>query len=147
MCEQVFENFTFDIRTLLGEFYAIDFVDNLLQDVGIDNQKEDIAASFQQAVIDVLLNKTQIALHQYAPKSLIIAGGVAANHILAKKFTDIFRDYLHVYISPLKLSVDNAAMIGSYAYFNNHPLDMDSIQADPNYHARIIGTSRHIKLS
>lgn len=106
----------------------------------------DIAASFQQAITDVLLDKIEYALQTYTFKSLIIAGGVAANSYLREAIVKTFADSLDVYISPLSLSVDNAAMIACCAYFNNQPRPIEDIIADPNYHARLIGTSRNKKL-
>lgn len=108
---------------------------------------EDIAASFQQAVIDVLIAKADLAVKQYMPKSLIVAGGVAANRVLAEQFISTFGISTDVYVAPLKYSVDNAAMIGSYAYFANYSAEnIFEITADPNYHAKNIGTSRSLKL-
>lgn len=72
--------------------------------------KEDLATSFQEAVLDILLAKTKKALKKYPVKSLIVAGGVAANQglreRLAKEITDI-----DVIIPPLRLCGDNAGMI------------------------------------
>lgn len=108
---------------------------------------QDIAASFQQAVIDVLIAKADLAIKQYTPKSFIVAGGVAANRALAEQFIKAFESSADVYVAPLKYSVDNAAMIGSYAYFAKQPVEnIFEITADPNYHAKNIGTSRSLKL-
>lgn len=108
--------------------------------------KADIAASFQKAVTDVLLRKIEYALQTYAPTSLIVAGGVAANTYLREKIVKTFADSLDVYISPLSLSVDNAAMIACCAYFNNQPMPIEEVVADPNYHSRTVGTSRRKKV-
>ncbi|MCA9390198.1 tRNA (adenosine(37)-N6)-threonylcarbamoyltransferase complex transferase subunit TsaD [candidate division WWE3 bacterium] len=109
-------------------------------------QDFDIAASFQQAVVDVLVAKTARAIQEYQPKSLIIAGGVAANTAIRETLTKEFSHSAAVHVSQMSLAVDNAAIIGSYAYFNNHPQPITEIDADPLYHARLIGTSRSKKL-
>lgn len=80
--------------------------------------KDDLAASFQSAVVDVLVDKTKKALQEYPVKQLILAGGVAANHglreALGKAIDDI--DGTELVKVPLKLCGDNAAMIGAAGY-------------------------------
>lgn len=76
----------------------------------------DLAASFQQSVVDVLAEKTMRALGQYPVKQLILAGGVAANHGLRDRLKhDMTRHYPNVSMlqAPLKYCGDNAAMIGA----------------------------------
>lgn len=81
---------------------------------------EDLAASFQASVVDVLVEKTYRAAEQYSVKQVLLAGGVAANkglrHELEKRFEGTQYDLV---IPPLHLCTDNAAMIaaaGSVAY-------------------------------
>ncbi|XCY91874.1 tRNA (adenosine(37)-N6)-threonylcarbamoyltransferase complex transferase subunit TsaD [Streptococcus agalactiae] len=72
---------------------------------------EDLCASFQAAVLDILLAKTQKALLKYPVKTLVVAGGVAANQGLRERLaTDISPD-IDVVIPPLRLCGDNAGMI------------------------------------
>lgn len=80
-----------------------------------------LAASFQQAVIDVLIKKTIQAAQKYQVKSVLLAGGVAANKLLRdtleKRVAQILSSTL--YFQPaIKYCTDNAAMIASAAYFN-----------------------------
>ena len=80
---------------------------------------EDVATSFQNAVVDVLVHKTCQALHKYPSKQLIVAGGVAANQGLRSKLLEeVPRVDEHIKISmpSLRLCGDNAAMIGAAAY-------------------------------
>lgn len=83
--------------------------------------KYDLAASFQQSVVDVLAEKTMRALDRYPVKQLILAGGVAANHGLRTRLDHDMKKY-HPEVSmlqaPLKLCGDNAAMIGAAGYVN-----------------------------
>ena len=77
--------------------------------------REDLAASFQAAVLDVLLAKTQKALAAYPVKMLIVAGGVAANQGLRERLATEIKG-IPVLIPPLRLCGDNAGMIGAAAY-------------------------------
>lgn len=78
----------------------------------VDNA--DVAASFQAAVVDVLVEKTYRAAVQYGVKQVIVAGGVAANSALRKKMSEEFTNLdIPVLIPPLKLCTDNAAMIAA----------------------------------
>lgn len=83
-------------------------------------KKEDIAASFQASVIDVLVEKTLRAAIQYEVKQVIVAGGVAANKGLRKALESKFiEENIPLQIPPLHLCTDNAAMIaaaGTIAY-------------------------------
>ncbi|ARK28632.1 tRNA (adenosine(37)-N6)-threonylcarbamoyltransferase complex transferase subunit TsaD [Halalkalibacter krulwichiae] len=77
---------------------------------------EDVAASFQASVIEVLVGKTKRAARQYEPKQLLLAGGVAANKGLRKALTSQFaKSNIELVIPPLSLCTDNAAMIGAAA--------------------------------
>lgn len=82
-------------------------------------KKDDLAASFQASVIDVLTAKTLRACQEYPVKQLVVAGGVAANKGLREALTKMVSDQLpdvQLIIPPLKLCGDNAAMIGAAAY-------------------------------
>ncbi|MFU1792192.1 tRNA (adenosine(37)-N6)-threonylcarbamoyltransferase complex transferase subunit TsaD [Mammaliicoccus sciuri] len=80
--------------------------------------KEDVATSFQNSVVEVLVGKTMVAVKDYDVQHLIVAGGVAANkglrHALEQKSNKLGID---LSIPPLNLCTDNAAMIGSVAHF------------------------------
>ncbi len=83
------------------------------------NQKidpNDCAASFQEAVTDVLVKKTLRAAHEYKVKQVIVAGGVAANKGLREKMLALVTD-IPVYFPSIKYCTDNAAMIGVAGYF------------------------------
>jgi N6-L-threonylcarbamoyladenine synthase len=71
---------------------------------------EDLCASFQAAVMDILLAKTQKALKKYPVETLVVAGGVAANQGLRERLAEEIRD-VEVLIPPLRLCGDNAGMI------------------------------------
>ena len=80
--------------------------------VGISGQlKADIAASFQEAVIDCLVGKAVQALKKYRLKTLCIGGGVAANTRFREKINAAAEKYhFRLFIAPKKLCTDNAVM-------------------------------------
>lgn len=89
-----------------------------LNQKGISYNKEDIAASFQASVIDVLTTQTFKALEDYDIKQLLICGGVAANRgIRARMEKMCDSNDVKLLIPPLNLCTDNAAMIGAAAYY------------------------------
>jgi N6-L-threonylcarbamoyladenine synthase len=74
----------------------------------------DLAASFQESVIDVLVEKTYRAADAYGVKQVVVAGGVAANKGLRERLTVRFEDTdIKLSIPPLWLCTDNAAMIAA----------------------------------
>ncbi len=73
----------------------------------------DICASFQEAVVDVLVEKSIKAAQDFNLKSIVIAGGVAANSRLRQKMTAACQSKgIASYFPPVELCMDNAAMIG-----------------------------------
>lgn len=84
----------------------------------------DIAASFQQAVVDVLVSKALKAVNLTRVKTLLLAGGVAANRLLRETFSEALteRGIRLVYPSPIYCT-DNGAMIASAGYY--HYLEKD----------------------
>lgn len=98
----------------------------LIRDLGgtlTDPQKADIAASFQEAAIDVLLKKTRSAHEKllatgYSLKSILLSGGVSANRALRDGLTALGAELgIPVFIPDLAYTGDNAAMIAVAAYF------------------------------
>lgn len=75
----------------------------------------DAAASFQEAVVEVLVRKTVAAARQYRVKQVLLAGGVAANKALRQRLTE--KSPMPVVIPELVLCTDNAAMIAACGYF------------------------------
>jgi len=90
-----------------------------------------LAASFQEAVVDVLAVKTRLASQEYHVKQVVLAGGVAANINLRTRLERELRP-LHIRLQypPIEFCTDNAAMIASAAFFHllrgeQHGLDLD----------------------
>ena len=85
-----------------------------------DKYINDMAASFQQAAIDVLINKTIKAAKKYDVKNIILSGGVAANKELRNQMEQTIKKYLsnvNFQMPEIKLCTDNAAMIAAAAFF------------------------------
>jgi len=78
----------------------------------------DIAASFQQAVVDMLVRNLMAAAERSRVSTIALAGGVAANRCLRENVTDAARRAgLRLLIPPIALCTDNAAMIAEAGYF------------------------------
>ncbi|MFI4911979.1 MAG: tRNA (adenosine(37)-N6)-threonylcarbamoyltransferase complex transferase subunit TsaD [Sedimentisphaeraceae bacterium JB056] len=77
----------------------------------------DIAASFQQAVVEVLVKKTMLASKKIRAKTIIMGGGVAASTALREQMQDVCdQRRLKLMVAPRKYCTDNAVMIASLAY-------------------------------
>ena len=92
-----------------------------------------LAASFQQAVVDVLVNKTILAAEAFQVRQILVAGGVSANTALRQTFTE--RAPVSVRVPPLALCTDNAAMIGAVAHRRFLAGQRDALDIDvrPNW--------------
>lgn len=82
-----------------------------------DQTKADIAASFQEAVVDTLAKKCLRAVKEYDYKALVIAGGVSANKSLREKLYDLGKVRgLEILFPEFRLCTDNGAMIAFTGY-------------------------------
>lgn len=94
---------------------------------------EDLAASFQATVVDVLFKKTIQAARDHKAKEILVAGGVSANQALRQAFQS--QDEFKVHIPAFSLCTDNAAMIaaaGYYRYSFGHVSGLD-IDVEPTW--------------
>lgn len=93
---------------------VINKVHNLSQK-GLEVNVNNMAASFQNSVIDILIHKTNLALEKYNVDNLIIAGGVAANSELRRRVA-LEINASNIIIPKFAYCTDNAAMIAAAAY-------------------------------
>src|ERR1044072_1071856 len=80
-----------------------------------DTQRADFATSFQRIAIETLVDKAERAFHDFSPKSVVIAGGVAANQELRRQLSE--RLPIAIEYAPMSLCTDNAAMIATLGYY------------------------------
>ncbi len=99
----------------------------------------DVAASFQEAVVDVLVTKARRAGRDHGAKGLVLAGGVAANSQLRERVIDAcMADGLHPFLPSRSMCTDNAAMVaatGWYRLQSDGPSPLD-VGAQPNLRLR-----------
>lgn len=98
-----------------------------------DVQRHDFAASFQYTAISTLVDKAERAFRDFAPKSVVIAGGVAANQELRRQLSE--RLPLHIDYAPMNLCTDNAAMIATLGYYyaqKKQPVDPFELEVVPS---------------
>lgn len=99
-----------------------------------DTQRANFAASFQDTAVNYLVTKTKLAFEEYAPKTVIIGGGVAASPPLRKALSEALP--IEISYAPRQLCTDNAAMIGARAYFqaqNEEPADPCRLEVKPSW--------------
>jgi N6-L-threonylcarbamoyladenine synthase len=97
------------------------------------SQRNDFAASFQQIAVETLVDKTLAAFEAYAPSSVVIAGGVAANQELRRQLSK--RLPIAIEYAPMQLCTDNGAMIATLGYYQAQvlkPCDPYTLEVMPS---------------
>ncbi|MEI6039897.1 MAG: tRNA (adenosine(37)-N6)-threonylcarbamoyltransferase complex transferase subunit TsaD [Candidatus Berkelbacteria bacterium] len=119
-------------------------VRELAQTYTLDEIKNQIAYEFQQAIIDTLITKTLEAANEYKIKSICLCGGVSANKELRDQLASALENWkletgnseLSLFVPPMHLTGDNAAMIGiaaAYQLANGvEPTTFDQVNANSN---------------
>lgn len=100
-------------QALVGESY--DFPSSKLPERLSESQKANIAASFQRIAIETIVEKAKLAYEEYTPKSVVIAGGVAASQELRRQLIEALP--LPIEYPDIKLCTDNGAMIATLGCF------------------------------
>lgn len=108
------------------------FPSNKLRGLLSDSQKNDFSASFQKTACEILADKLVLAYEKYQPKSVVVAGGVAANQELRRQIAE--RLPIKAIFPAPEYCTDNAAMVASLGYFtsiNNLPTDPKKVDVIP----------------
>lgn len=101
----------------------------------IENHKEDLAASLEYTIVDILMKKLRLAVKQTGIKHVAVAGGVSANNGLRNAFHDHAKRFgWTIYIPKFSYTTDNAAMIAITGYYKY--LDKDFCSIDLPAYAR-----------
>ena len=102
----------------------------------------DIAASFQEAVVDVLVTKARRAAAEYNARGICLGGGVAANSVLRERILDAcIEDELHAFLPSREMCTDNAAMVAAAGWWRlrqDGPSGLD-VGADPGLSLPVSG--------
>lgn len=119
--------YVFPIGNIAGSPYDMSFsglktaVINLVHNAeqkGEEIDRASLAASFTKAVSDSLVPRTMLAAEELGYKKIAVAGGVAANKYIRQDFREqCDRRGIELFIPPMNLCGDNAAMIGAQAYY------------------------------
>lgn len=127
-------NFSFSgLKTAV--LYYLQKMPDMQRNEVLKHHLSDVCASFQAAVVDVLLESVRRAVEQTGIRRVAVVGGVSANSGLRKEMKKmVSTQNISVYIPPLKYCMDNAAMIGMTAYFKYHAGITSSLElnAEPN---------------
>ena len=97
-------------------------------------QVKEYSAEVQEAITDVLVNKSIKAIKKHKPKSFLLSGGVAANTRLREKLTKEVKNNkldVSVFIPKLVLCTDNAVMIATAAYYNQNTTPWNKVSSNP----------------
>ena len=91
-----------------------------------DQTRADLAAAFEESVVESLLEKLDTAMRQVPSREVVVAGGVAANTLLRRRAAEVVGGRARLTMPPLDLCTDNAAMIAAAGYFGGrHAADVD----------------------
>ncbi len=91
---------------------------------------EDVAASFQNTVVKILIKKIKRAVLKTRAKTLVVAGGVAANKALRRACMELEKEELRVILPPLEYCTDNAAMVACLGYYRINSGKTDNLELD-----------------
>ena len=83
----------------------------------IENNLNDICASLQMTIIDILIDKIKVASNKFQIKQVVVCGGVSANSKLRSKLNALENEEIKTYVPGIQYSTDNAAMIVISGYY------------------------------
>ena len=102
-----------------------------------EQQKNDFAASFQKTAVETLVDKLELAVEDFSPTTVVIAGGVAANLALREELIKRVSKKLSnpVIFTPPELCTDNAAMVatlGAFQFVLGEPQNPLKLEVKPS---------------
>ena len=122
-------SFLYTLRDML-KAHGVDTIDALAEKV--PNLREDMCASLQATVVDILMRKLKKAAQDLGIKQVAVAGGVSANSALREAFVTYGKRYhWDVFIPPFSFTTDNAAMVCQAGYFKYLDNDFCAIDEVP----------------
>ena len=122
-------SFLYTLRDML-KAHGVDTIDALAEKV--PNLREDMCASLQSTVVDILMRKLKKAAQDLGIKQVAVAGGVSANSALREAFVTYGKRYhWDVFIPPFSFTTDNAAMVCQAGYFKYLDNDFCAIDEVP----------------
>lgn len=122
-------SFLYTLRDML-KAYNVETIDELAERV--PNLREDMCASLQSTVVDILMRKLKKAAKDLNISQVAVAGGVSANSALRQAFVDYgTRYHWEVFIPPFSFTTDNAAMVCQAGYFKYLDHDFCAIDEVP----------------
>ena len=122
-------SFLYTLRDML-KAHGVETIDELAECV--PNLREDMCASLQATIIDILMRKLKRAAQDLGIKQVAVAGGVSANSALRQAFLDYGKRYRwEVFIPPFSFTTDNAAMVCQAGYFKYLDKDFCAIDEVP----------------
>ena len=122
-------SFLYTLRDML-KAHGVETIDELAKQV--PNLREDMCASLQSTVVDILMRKLKKAAKDTGITQVAVAGGVSANSALRQAFIDYGKRYhWQVFIPPFSFTTDNAAMICQAGYFKYMDKDFCAIDEVP----------------
>ncbi|MBR1878753.1 MAG: tRNA (adenosine(37)-N6)-threonylcarbamoyltransferase complex transferase subunit TsaD [Paludibacteraceae bacterium] len=122
-------SFLYTLRDMLRE-HNLETIDQLAEVV--PNLREDMCASLQTTVVDILMRKLRKAAKDLNINQVAVAGGVSANSALRQAFLDYGKRYhAEAFIPPFSFTTDNAAMICQAGYFKYLDKDFCAIDEVP----------------
>lgn len=122
-------SFLYTLRDML-KTHGVETIDELAENV--PNLREDMCASLQATVVDILMRKLKKAANDLKIREVAVAGGVSANSALRQAFIDYGNKYhWNVFIPPFSFTTDNAAMVCQVGYFKYLDNDFCAIDEVP----------------
>ena len=122
-------SFLYTLRDML-KAHGVETIDELAEQV--PNLREDMCASLQATVVDILMRKLKKAAKDSGINQVAVAGGVSANSALRQAFVDYGKKYRwDVFIPPFSFTTDNAAMVCQAGYFKFLDRDFCAIDEVP----------------